>query len=455
MYNQRFKQWKISKYIKFSEKEELLKDCGGSTKELTARYKAGKIKKAQYEKTLRWVRAKQSAEPPSSYILDLSTVGTERILRVMADFHRSLVVSPSGAEKPLSNRYLEVEMPKECNDLWFGIIRGVKSLTMAQDGVHLRTTASRSAMSSEALSTSDETFAILRQVGYLAAPAMDQRPLEFMYELITELTAFQARGWPEVRQVILQLFSKEASRVLGNDHPITVICREMQQDTDDSGVTCRSLDCVRELAMELWGEEHILTFKIQMALYRALLKQRNMKRAAQIGTELLIVSQQMWGPGSQEARLAGHRLGQLYSVTNELAMDKGAPDFAAVDNALKYWHNVITVPSSEATSQPRRVEYYEDEIALTAMGDIAFINNRVGNDTEALIWYQKTAELSRHICDPHSNVTKAAISMLIKKQTEIGRLDQAGAWQAMIDEIEFDLTEGCSSNQTAEPSVPT
>lgn len=422
MYNQRFKQWGISKYIKFSEKEGLLADCGNSVKELTARYRAGKIKKGQYEKTLRWIRTKQSAEP--SHLIELKAGSTEVILRSLRDYHYSLADSDSNMVAYGGERFLNLEASKESNDLWFGILRGVKNLGTVNSKV----------LSDQAEATFALTFAMLRQVGYLTAPAMLERPLDFVYEVLIEMTALQGKNWSELRHAILQLFDREATRIFGSSHPMAVICREMLRDTDTSDVTFRSLDCIRDLVAQLWGEDHNMAFKAQMATQKALLKVRNLAPAIQMGMKLLQSSRQKWGEHSQQARMAGHRLGQLYTVMNEMAMARGKPDWNAFNSALRCYNDVIrVVPSGQ---DPRRTGFLEDETTLSTMGDIAYINNRTGNDAEALAWYQKAAELSRRICNPGSTIMRACISMLINKQKEMKRFDQAAAWDAILSSME-------------------
>lgn len=446
MYNQRFKQWGCTKYIKFSEKEDLLKECGGSVKELTARYRAGKIKKPQYEKTLRYIRAKTSADPPSPYIMEIKTDdSTEVILRSLRDYHYSLADPTSPVRVPGDEASLTLEPSKECEDLWFGIMMGVKTLLRGtHDGpgqVAGGAAANNNGSASPSVSDLSLTFAMLHKVGYLAAPAMEERPLDFVYEVLIEMTAQQGKNWPELRHAILQLFDREASRIFGLSHPMAVICREMLKDSDASDVTFRSLDCIRDLVRRLWGDDHTMSFKAAMAQQKALLKVRNLEPAIEIGTKLLHSSRQKWGDTSQQARMAAHRLGQLYTVRNEMSMARlGKPDLVAVGQALAWYNDVIRLSPAEPGQDPRRTGFLEDETTLSTIGDIAYINNRTGNDDEALAWYQKAAEMSRRICNPGSTIMRACISMLINKQKEMKRFDQAAAWDAILSQMEATST---------------
>ncbi|KAK9782946.1 hypothetical protein AB5N19_09533 [Seiridium cardinale] len=433
MYNQRFRQWNITKYLKISEKSELLKECGWSVAELTQRYKAGKIKKSQYDKTLRWFRSTQPSFPARPASLDVKAASTEIILRSLRNYHQSLAESELTTKGTLDSRFLDLETSKESSDLWFAIIRGVKSLSSANALVEGEVADPKSAVSANALATAETTFSMLRQAGFLAAPAMMKRPLDFVYELLVELTAFQSKEWPKIRNVILRLFNQEASRVFGPEHPIAMICREMQRDENSHDVASRGMECIKDIAVELWGEKHVLTFKIQTAIYTAVLKSGNTKQAGKIGHQLLLSSQEMWGVDSTQARIAHSRLGLLYLKTNEQAMARGKLDKAAVENALQHFHEVIKLPPAIAALNPRKAGFHEDETSLSAMADIAFLYNRVGNDTEALTWYQRSAELSRRICDPGSNVTRAAISELIAKLREMNRFEQAAAWEAIMN----------------------
>ncbi|ETS81149.1 hypothetical protein PFICI_06151 [Pestalotiopsis fici W106-1] len=441
MYNQRFKQWGCTKYIKFSEKEDLLKECGGSVRELTARYRAGKIMKPQYEKTLRYIRSKQAVEPPTPYIMEMKTPdnSTDLILRTLRDYHHALADPASKMHIPSDDRALNLNSSKESDDLWFGILVGVKTL--------LRSTGdSPKAPSSNHISATwdlNQTFAMLRRVGFLTAPAMLERPLDFVYEVLIEMTALQGKNWPELRHAILRLFNQEASRIFGPSHPVAVICREMLQDTDQSGVTFKSLGCIRDLVVQLWSPDHTMSFKAQMAVQKALLKVRDLGPAIQIGTQLFVSSRQKWGDTSQQARMAAQRLGQLYTVMNEMAMAKGEPDWAAVESALGWYNDVIRLSPMAPGRDARRTGFIEDETTLSTMGDMTYINNRIGKDAEALAWYQKAAEMSRRICNPGSTIMRACISMLINKQKEMKRFDQAAAWDAILSQM-----EATSSNES-------
>lgn len=431
MYNQRFRQWNVTKYIKTAQKSVLLEECGNSVKGLTERYKAGIIGKAEYEKTLRWYRARQAVVYPSRPMpMDDRTTRVELVLRSLTDYHHSL----RDTKIVLDSRFSDLETSQESSDLWFGIIRGVKELAAANQKAEVESAnASKSAASSQALVTNEKTFSMLRQVGPLAAQAMEKRPLDFVCELLVELTALHSKEWSGIRNVLLRFFHQEASRVFYPEHPIAVICREMQKEGNSSDLASKSMDCMQALALELWGEESVLTFKTRKAIYTALLKTRNMKKAAEVGNDLLISSEKIWGPDSKQARMARFRLGQLYLVDNELSLAQGKTNRAAVENALHHYHKVIRLPPSTPPSiSTVKSPFHEDETTLSAMADIAFICNRTGNDAEALAWYQKAAEMSRRICGPQSNVTKAAVTELVTKLKEVNRFDQARAWEAIL-----------------------
>lgn len=434
MYNQRFRQWNVSKYLKNAEKKVLLNESGGSVKGLTERFKAGVIGKAEYEKTLRWYRAKQQPSLPSRPVLmDERTVRTDLILGSLSNYHHSL----HDMKANLDSRFLDLETSQESNDLWFGIIRGVKELAAANEKAAIEAAnAGKSAASHQALVATEKTFSMLRQVGSLAAPAMVKRPLDFVYELLVELSSPRNKEWSGTRNVILELFNREASHIFGSEHPIAVICREMQNESSAAELASRSMECMQALALSLWGEESVLTFKTRQATHMTFLKARSMQKAAHVGTELLEASQKIWGFGSKQARMAQFRLGQLYLVANELAMATGKSDRAAIQNALQLYHDVILLPPSPSCSSSVPVTlYHEDETTLMALADIAFIHNRIGNNAEALGSYQKAAEMSRRICGPQSNVTKAAITELVAKLKEVGRDEQARSWEAILTAV--------------------
>ncbi|KAH6656106.1 hypothetical protein BKA67DRAFT_562655 [Truncatella angustata] len=436
MYNQRFRQWSISKYLKTSDKDVLMQKCGNSVKELGERLKAGHINKQEYDRTLRWFKSIQPVYPTRPISSNEKVIRTERILQSLRHYYHKLAEDETKGGR--NDCFFNLDSSKESSDLWFGILRGIKSLDSANDPTKIARASSResaAAIQAQAIATNEAVFSMLRHVGVLAAAAMLKQPLDFLCELLIETSAIKSKEWSKIRGIILRFFNQEATRVFCFEHPIAVLCRELQKDGHYMDVATRSIVCIRDVCDELWGKRSILAFKSQKALYTATLKSLDLKKAAKIGKDLLVSSEEIWGTESQQARISRFRLGQLHVIENEFSHAAGKSDRAVVENALQYLHDVIRLPPSGVTSGPRS-GLLEDETTLGAMADIAFLHNRCGNDAEALAWYQKTAEMSRRICEPGSNVTKAAIEEVIAKLKEMSKLDQAVAWEEILKHCE-------------------
>lgn len=414
MYNQRFRQWNISKYLKISDKNEMLKECGGSIKQLEEQAQRGLISRQDFRKTLRWYRATQPSYPSRPMSLDPKIVNPELIYRSLSDYHCWLADSIKRSPEA-GDSMLVLEQSRESSDLWLGIIEGVQSL----------------ALTKPSLERNHRSFALLRQVGSLAAPAMMSRPFDFISELLVELNSPMNSQWVEIRCIILRLFFQEANRVFSPAHPIAVICREMVKARHMPEVATRSLDCMFDLATKLWGEHSIVAYKIRTASYLAKIKRRDVLSAEKDIAWLLDRALKTWGRDSPQVREVQLRYGLLYILIARLAANvAGTPDTAgAASKALEHLREAAGCPPGDSATASEPV-CCEDEIAMQAVADMGVSYKLRGDMDLALVWYRKSAELAIRLCGATSNTSHWAITLLVSTLRSLGKEEEALAWEA-------------------------
>jgi hypothetical protein len=418
MYNRRFRQWNIFKYLKISDKNEMLKECGGSIKQVAEQVSQGRISVQDYRKTVRWYRSTQPSYPSRSMSLDPKHVNPELIFRSLHDYHHWLADFVR-ANPTTDNAVLALEPSRESNDLWLGIIEGVRSLALTEPSVERY----------------HRSFSLLRQVGSLAAPAMTSRPFDFISELLVELTSPMSVEWTEIRCIILRLFGQEASRALSPIHPIAIICREMVKANHLPEVATKSLSCMLSLATKLWGEHSIMVYKVRKASYVVKLKERNVLLAEKEITQLLDLALQLWGRRSLQARDLHLRFGQLYILMVRLT-DHATKvvDVAAVGKALEHLHEAAGFSSlleAGGTMVPESV-CREDEIGMQATGDIGVCYELMGDMDLAMVWYRKVADVAIRTCGSSSNTSHWATTILVSVLRSQGKNEEAESWEARI-----------------------
>ncbi|KAI1842105.1 hypothetical protein JX265_013629 [Neoarthrinium moseri] len=416
MYNQRFRTWGIQKYLKTSDKRQLLQEAGGgSLKRLGELSRQGKVDAGKYKKTLRWHRSVHPS-PSRPLEVDDATCQLEYILKSLRDYHH-WVAEPGNAD---ASRILvtDLEPSRESSNLWYGISLGVTHLVEAEQSVE----------------RSDRAFSMLRQVGFVAAPAMLARPLDFIGDLFVEMTSPKSPSWSEPRRLILRLFNQEAIRVFSTEHPIAIICREMQKTENLQEVANRSLDCMSDLVTKLWGEHHVLSFKVRTANFMLALKSSELVAAERMARQLLAMSQEIWGPASQQVRLAKKRLGHVYFAVNEKAFKINGPDIKAAQNGLNLFHEVLSHPVGR--NDVSATGYSEDDTTLSTMGDIAWIHHRLAQHGQVLYWYERAIGLAKRLHGPGAVVTTYVGNKLVSKLKEMGRHEDAKLWEASISQYE-------------------
>ncbi|KAI0134000.1 hypothetical protein BJ170DRAFT_182077 [Xylariales sp. AK1849] len=419
MYNHRFRQWNISKYLRVDDKRDILKNCRGSIKLLTEQRNRGNISEQVYKKTVRWYRSTQPIYPSRSMSPDPGILNPEIIMCSIRDYHHWLAkeLGQPASRRTIDPQVLEIEPSSASNEFWYGFILGVKSLASSEASVE----------------EIHQGYSTLREVGKLAAPAMTSRPLDFICSLFLELSPNYAQTWPQIRIIVLRLLGQEASRVLSPSHPIAVVCRELQKHENSTGITRAGLECMLGLARQLWGERHVLPFKIREFMFITELRVRDANAAKAIATELLLSSQDIWGHGSQQARTAEQRLAQAHLFKSQWSVT--GLDRGALETALRHYDLVLRRPLS-VRSAADASDIYEDETSISTMADIAFIHEKLRDLEKAVVWLEEAVSIATRVCGPRSNITKVAVNVLAARLREMGRDEEARTWELTIGQTE-------------------
>ncbi|KAK3298059.1 uncharacterized protein B0H64DRAFT_416870 [Chaetomium fimeti] len=260
------------------------------------------------------------------------------------------------------------------------------------------------------------------EAGCLAAGAMATQPFDFLRNLFATLSPVNTSARPELRGILLRFLSSEAQSSLSSNHPITQICKELQQDEGCQEISQRSLQCMLDIFNTRLGRSRAITFKLLDSLATLLRRSGEYHAGLEIITELLNSSRPVFGPNSDQVR----------SVENELAhfyMLSGEPDLA-----LSHCMSVITRPPTSAAASQDEPTFYQDGIAAHTMEDIAEIHQRRGDLEQCITWLERAASIALVVWGPKSIATSHLIDKMTSLQRQFGKdlLRSATLWEAAI-----------------------
>ncbi|KAK3944457.1 hypothetical protein QBC46DRAFT_374365 [Diplogelasinospora grovesii] len=262
------------------------------------------------------------------------------------------------------------------------------------------------------------------EAGRLAAPAMKTQPFDFLREAFATLSPANTRIRPELRAVLLQFLASEARDKLSPTHPITTICRELQNDQDCQEVSRRGLQCMLDLFNSRLGRSRAVTFKLLDSLATMLRRNGELDAAMDIIMELLNSCRQVFGHGSDQVRTVESELAHFYMVADEC------------DLALGHCMAVVKRPPKMPGPLPDpEPVFYQDAIAAHAMEDIAEIHQRRGDIGQCITWLERAASIALSIWGPQSIATGHIVDKMTNLQREFGTdlLRSAMRWQAAVD----------------------
>jgi tetratricopeptide (TPR) repeat protein len=260
------------------------------------------------------------------------------------------------------------------------------------------------------------------EAGCLAAGAMTTQPFDFLRNLFATLSPINTSARPELRGILLRFLSSEAQSSLSSNHPITQICKALQQDEGCQEISQRSLQCMLDIFNTRLGRSRAITFKLLDSLATLLRRSGEYHAGLEIITELLNSSRPVFGPDSDQVR----------SVENELAhfyMLSGEPDMA-----LSHCMSVITKPPTSAAASQDEPTFYQDGIAAHTMEDIAEIHQRRGDLEQCITWLERAASIALVVWGPKSIATSHLIDKMTSLQRQFGKdlLRSATLWEAAI-----------------------
>ncbi|KXX81671.1 hypothetical protein MMYC01_202048 [Madurella mycetomatis] len=258
------------------------------------------------------------------------------------------------------------------------------------------------------------------EAGCLAAEAMMSHPFDFLRNLFATLSPANTSVRPELRGILLQFLGSEAQSSLSPNHPITLICQELQGDGDCQEVSRRSLQCMLDLFNNRLRRSRAVTFRLLDSLATLLRRNGEFHAAMDIIVELLKSCRQAFGPASDEARTVENELAHFYMSIDEC------------DLALDHCMSVVTrqpVVSSEGTTV-----FYQDGISAHTMEDIAEIFQRRGDMEQCVTWLERAASIALSVWGPRSIATGHIIDKMTGLQRQFGKdlLRSAMLWEAAL-----------------------
>lgn len=272
------------------------------------------------------------------------------------------------------------------------------------------------------------------EAGTLAAGAMATQPFDFLRNLFATLSPVNTSARPELRGILLQFLTSEAQSSLASNHPITQICKELQNDEGCQEISQRSLQCMLDIFNSRLGRSRAITFKLLDSLATLLRRSGEYQAGLEIITELLKSSRPVFGAESDQVRSVENELAHFYMLTNES------------DLALGHCMSVVTRPppgapgsaaaASASASEPGPGEpvFYQDGIAAHTMEDIAEIHQRRGDMEQCITWLERAASIALVVWGPKSIATSHLIDKMTSLQRQFGKdlLRSATLWEAAI-----------------------
>ena len=228
-----------------------------------------------------------------------------------------------------------------------------------------------------------QAWAIFNSACELAKAASVQlQPTACVLELLTTLSPANTRIFPPIRIELLQYFNSLVEIKLTRAHPIAIIARSLQHDGQCPDVSERALLYMLELFNSRLGPCHALSFKARTALTRLLRRDQDYKGALRIGRQLLDFARTELGPCSLEARKAAREIEHILIETKDYSQ------------ALELCFSIIGQDKSNtALAEPK----HQDECAVYTMEDISKIYHLLRDIESSTMWLKQALITSRSV----------------------------------------------------------
>ena len=352
--------------------------------------------------------------PPPHITADSRSRSLDIITRSLRDYYDwQLDQVPRGV---LPDDYLGHRSSKESTQYWSTIKNGIYLVKI-------------SASSMEDVEHRPDTRAwpAFAEAGRIASAAMTTHPFDFLRNVFATLSPANTSARPELRAILLQFLTSEARDTLSPNHPITVICQELQRDEDCQEVSRRGLQCMLDIFSSRLGRSRAVSFKLLDSLATLLRRNGEFDAAMDIVLELLRSCRQVFGPESDQVRMVENELAHFYMVADEC------------DLALGHCMAVVQrppPPGSAPDAPPPESAFYQDGIAAHGMEDIAEIYQRRGDVEATIAWLERAASIAMKIWGPKSIATGHIIDKMTSLQRRFGKglLRSARLWEAAMVE---------------------
>ncbi|KAK5661056.1 hypothetical protein OQA88_12435 [Cercophora sp. LCS_1] len=260
------------------------------------------------------------------------------------------------------------------------------------------------------------------EAGRTASAAMTTHPFDFLRNVFSTLSPANTSARPELRGILLQFLTSEARDTLSPNHPITMICQELQRDENCQEVSRRGLQCMLDIFSERLGRSRAVSFKLLDSLATMLRRNGEFEPAMEIVLELLNSCRQVFGPTSDQARIVENELAHFYMVAD------------VCDQALVHCMAVVRRPQEPgAMIAADEQAFYQDGIAAHAMEDIAEIHQRRGDIETTIMWLERAASLALSIWGPKAVATGHIVDKMTGLQKRTGKdlLRSALLWETL------------------------
>lgn len=260
----------------------------------------------------------------------------------------------------------------------------------------------------------------------LASPASFD--FHFLRELFLTLSPVTTRSSPDVRTLLLKHLTQFARLKLGAQHPISIICYELQFDNDDREVSEKALICMLNSIRKYCQQSIDITdmeVRLECSIITLLRRDNDLGAAATQAKALLRKTQQrlpaLWNfnqtaetiRAMKRARMAATELAHIY-------MDMSSDQY---EEALSLCFFVLTgypkVVDAHATTPSSLPLIIHDSKSFHTMEDLAKIYNEVGNVRQAMHWLKQATILGKAIFDPDHAAGMTALAFVAEKMQRL------------------------------------
>ena len=267
---------------------------------------------------------------------------------------------------------------------------------------------------------------LLQQLCSLSSDVLLHLSIDVLRQLLAAFAPVNFQRHPQVRMKLLGHFTRMAEEALGHDNTFTTICRELQKDEDPRNNTEMGLRCMLS-SMQL--ESSPLAFDIEREIIALLRRNKAFDDAIPMAESLVHFNNSSVKPRSEEKRKADKELAHIY-------MDIGRLEDAKI-LCLRRVGNAVARDGLIGHE-------YHDRITLSALEDLAKIEEESGAMENSATWLQHAAYLAKDIKGPSPTLTHI-LDKLMKALIYCGRSDDAGTlsrdYESYVWRHDMDVTK--------------